>query len=751
MRRALICLPLVLALGCPTEGVEPPTPAPEVPLPDVTSLVDEVDVFVGTGFEGIGIGSTFPGPALPFGLARPGPDTQGSATPIFTHCSGYSYNDDWIAGFSHLRPNGMGVPDYGVVAVMPTVGWDDGKRTASGHRALKDFASETGEVGYYSVEMESGSASVGEPIRVELTTGLRASLHRVTFPASAGDDARLIIDLSHTIPDVDFTGGALDPAGEAGDEWEGWMHFDGPYSERHGGEDVYVVMRMDRAPIDHSQWDEDGALGAQLRFDASTDTELRVAVGLSFVDIAGARANLAADLPADVFDFESTRAAAREAWTEVMDTIQLGGGGETERAIFASSLYHAMLMPTLFTDSDGRYLDFDGTIETAEGWTFYTDFSLWDTYRTVHPLYDFVVPELEDDFLRSLYDMYEAVGKVPRWPLGSGTTGGMIGDSAANVFAGAMAKGIGLESVGAVAALEALEVTAAQRSGQGSYFDLGYVAADMSGGSVSHTLEYSWNDAALAVLAEVAGDTTKAEELRARSRNWRNHWDADSGFLRPMDSNGVLTEPWWPDVQLPAYVEGTAWQYMWMAPHDIPGYAELMGSNEAAVERLNSFFRAASAELADHGPSYPTAYYWHGNEPVLNASYLFAQLGRPDLTVQWSRWAEDTLYDVGPAGLPGNDDGGTMGAWYVWSSLGLYPIAGTARFILGAPRFPQATMRVQDATLTVKAPGLTEALAAADDGVVTVARVELNGVVVDGVELDWSSLRDGGELVFFIE
>jgi len=749
-------LPVALLLaGCPAEPGDPADPTP-APLPEPTSLVDEVDVFQGTGFEGIGIGSTFPGPAMPFGLARPGPDTQGSATPSFSHCSGYSYDDPWIAGFSHLRPNGMGVPDYGVIALMPTVGWDDSKRTASGHRAEKDFASEMGEVGYYTVDVASGDPDVGEPITVEHTAGLRAALHRITFPEAAGDEAWVILDLSHTIPDVDFGGGELAPVeGTDGAVWEGWMHFDGPYSGRHGGETVHVIYVFERAPTEVASWipeDADGSLGARLRFDAGADPQVQIAVGLSFVDIEGARANVAADLvPGEGFhDFDATRAAARDAWAEILDTVQVGGGGETDRAIFASSLYHAMLMPSLLTDVDGRYRAFDQEVHTADGWQFYSDFSLWDTYRTVHPLYDFVVPEYEEEFLLSLMDMYAHVGKVPRWPLGTGTTGGMIGDSGANVIAGAMRKGIGLDSIGAAAALEALEVTADQRSGQGSYFDLGYVASDMSGGSVSHTLEYAWNDAAMAVLAEVAGDDAKAEALRERSRSWRNHWDRDTEFLRPMDSSGAWAEPWWPDVDLPAYVEGTAWQYLWMAPHDIEGYAELFGSHEAALAKLETFFRAGSAEISEQGPSYPTAYYWHGNEPVLNASYLFAQMGRHDLTVRWSRWAEDTLYDVGPYGLPGNDDGGTMGAWFVWSSLGLYPVAGTARFVLGAPRFPQVTMRVQDAELTIKAPGLDEALAASDDGVVNVVRAELNGVEI-GWEVHWDDLADGGELVFVIE
>jgi putative alpha-1,2-mannosidase len=750
--RSPLLLSLCALVGCPSAPPPDPGTPPELPAP--TPLIDDVDVFVGTGFQGIGIGSTFPGPALPFGLARPGPDTQGaSSTAVFTHCSGYSYDDPWVAGFSHLRPNGMGVPDYGVVAVMPTVGWDDAKRTSTGHRAAKDFASEVGSPGYYRVDVGSGSESVPEPITVELSAGLRAAVHRITFPASAGDDARLILDLAHTIPDVSFGGGTLSPRGD-GAEWEGRMHFDGPYSGRHGGEDVYVAFRLDRAPLAWEQWTEDlagdPALGAALQFDVADGIELGLAVGLSFVSLEGAWGNLEADLPPDPFDLDATVAAARAAWSEVLDTVQVGGGDARERGVFASSLYHAMLMPSLFTDSDGRYLAFDRQVHVADGWSFYTDFSLWDTYRTVHPLYDLILPEMEEQFLASLMDMYSHVGRVPRWPLGSGTTGGMIGDSPANVFAGAMAKGIGLESIGAAEALDALLVTAAQRSGQGTYFDLGYVAEGTTGGSVSHTLEYSWNDAALAVLAEVAGEDALADELKTRSRSWRNHWDPETGFLRPRDIDGAFTEPWVPTAMLSAYTEGTAWQYLWMAPHDVGGYPELMGSAEAAVDKLTTFFRAAKAELSEQGPSFPTAYYWHGNEPVLNASFLFAQLGRHDLTVQWSRWAEDTLYDVGPYGLPGNDDAGTMGAWFVWSALGLYPIAGTQEFVLGAPRFPQASIRVQDGTLLITAPGLTEALAATDDGVVSIARVELNGVPV-GPVITWDGIAGGGELRFVLE
>lgn len=738
-------------LGCPTEPVaEPPTPADDLPTP--TSLRDEVDVFVGTGFAGIGIGSTFPGPSLPFGLARPGPDSHGeSATPAPMHCSGYSHGDPFITGFSHLHFNGMGVPDYGMIALMPAVGWDDSKRTEEGMRLRKDPATEAGAVGWYGVELATDAG----PVRVELTTGERAALHRVTFPST--DDAWLILDLSHTIPEVDFLGGELAPVDDSGQEWAGRGHLAGAYSRRHGGEEVYVRLRVDRVPTEFASWsvedtgglDDPGvALGARLRFDATSDPVVHAAVGISLVDADGALANLEADLPG--FDFEATRAAAEAAWDTVFDTVEVGGGGAEERAILASSLYHAFLMPSTLTDADGRYPSFSGEVRNADGWRFMSDMSLWDTYRTVHPLYDLLAPAAEEDMLRSLMDMYGDVGKVPRWPLGTGTTGGMIGDSAANVFAGAMTRGIGLDSIGAQAALDALEDTASQRDGQGTYFDLGYVAADMSGGSVSRTLEYAWNDAALADLADLAGDP-RADAIRARSLHWRNHWDADTAHLRARDSAGDFVEPWWPDVQLGDYVEGTAWQYLWMAPHDPDGYAELFGDHEAAVAKLTTFFRAGRAEIEESGqPSFPTAYYWHGNEPDIHASYMFSLLGRHDLTVQWSRWVEDALYGLGPTGLVGNDDGGTLGAFYVWSALGLYPVAGTDTYLLGAPRFEHATMWVQDHDLAIVAPGLEAAVAAADEGVVTVLRVELDGAAV-GPVISWDQLRDASELRFVVE
>ncbi len=711
-----VIAPLILAaalLGCPTAEPEWPDPTP---------IHAEVDVFQGTGGS-IAVGSAFPGPALPFGMVRPGPDTEGaSSTMGALHCSGYRALDEFVAGFSHLREHGTGVTDFGAVLLVPATGWDPSKVDEQGYRLPK--GAETGRPGYYSVELEVEEGVV----LAELTTAARAGMHRWTYPAGA--EAGVILDVTHVLPDVEYTGGELVLEEASGQRVSGWMHLNGSYTGRHGGEDIYFAVAFDAEPTQVLTWDEGEDLGAYFTFEGP---QVSFRVGISFVDVAGAWNNMESDIGEAGFD--AVLAAAEAAWEEALSSFALGGGTAEERAIFASSAYHSMLMPTLFTDADGRFWGFDDQVHTAEGWTFYTDFSLWDTYRTLHPLMNLVEPERQGDFLRSLLTMYDQVGRVPRWPMGSGTTGGMVGDPQAVLFADALIRGIGVESVDPAESLAALIDTAEQRGvAWEAMNDRGWIAADESGGSVARTLEYAWADGAIAELAALVGDADIEAAARARATGWRPLFDPETEFIRGRWSDGSWVEPFNPLVWEDIYVEGTAWHYTFMTPLDLPGLVEGFGSEQALLEKLERCFLEASWEEW-LGVS---AYYWHGNEPALNDAFLFALLGDPEASIEWSRWAEDRHYGLGPGGLPGNDDAGTMGAWYVFSASGLYPIAGTLDYVLTLPRFPVVQLRSGDGQLVLKQIGEGE-----------VTRITVDGEEHVGPTLPWSAIEGGAEVVFW--
>jgi predicted alpha-1,2-mannosidase len=712
----------------------------------LTPILDDVDVFTGTDSLGFGVGSAFPGPALPFGMARPGPDSRGESSTLWSlHCSGYRWTDPYIAGFSSMRLHGTGVPDYGVVALQPAVGWDTPKRTQPEYELLKDFDSEEASPGWYSVELQTSAG----PARVELTATLRAAHHRYTLPLNSGPDAGLILDISHVLPETTFEGGELLEASGNGTVWEGEVRFSGAYSGRHGGETAWFVVRFDRAPLSAEVWrpgdlelDGELRLGAFLRFDTSTSSTVEAQVALSFVDLDGARANLDAELPE--WNFDATRAQARASWEDALSAFAVTGDDEVARANFGTSAYHSMLMPTLFTDVDGRYRGFDKEIHTTDGWTYYTDFSLWDTYRTLHPLMNLVAPDKQVDFVRSLLTMGDQgdIGRVPQWPLGTGYTNGMVGDPAHIAIADVVLRGIGVDDgrLDPQAVLDQLLQSATLRDRWDQWETKGWLAADQGDGSVAVTLEYAWADAALAELADSIGDP-RAEALRTRSRGYRELWDSTTGFLRPRNADGTFVEPFDPLRLGPEYVEGNAWHYTWMAPHDADGLIELFGGPEAFVQKLETFF----FETLDEEPfTFPSTHYWHGNEPSIHAAYLFALAGRPDLTRRWSRWVEDTRYFPGPDGLSGNDDAGTLAAWYVLSAAGLYPIAGTPTYIVGAPRFEAVRLGRGEDAVIVRDP-----LRATLDEAEADSSATINGVTVTGSTVDWEQLRGGAELLFF--
>jgi predicted alpha-1,2-mannosidase len=699
------------------------------PLPEPrraeTPLIQWVDPFIGTGGVGFGVGSTFPGPQVPFGMVRPGPDTTASSAPPPNHCAGYWYDDPYIKGFSHTRANGMGIPEYGVVALMPTDGMDASKTSWEGYRAPFSHADEEASPGYYAVTFGDSD------IRVELTATARVGVHRYTFPA--GSDPVVLVDVGHHMADVEVLDGRVevDPAAA---EVAGFVTFRAGYSGRYGGMSVYYAMRFSDVPAAYGVW-QAGRLfegetsrtgadsGAWLGFDA---TEVEAAVAISFVSEEGARRNL--EMP-----------AIEAEWEEALGRVEVEGRSERDFEIFYTALYRTLLMPTLAMDVDGSYRGLDQEVHVADGFTYLTDFSLWDTYRTLHPLLTLLYPERQLDMVRSLVAMARDGGSFPRWPLGVGYTGGMVGDPADIVIADSWVKGVRGFDLREAYDLALVTATAPlpegspadDRAGIAEYLELGYVPIEAAGGSASWTLEMAVADFCLGVLAGELGEDEDRASFEERSGNWRNLWDEESGFLIGRNADGGFPDDVAPFAWQDYYAEGNAWQYLWLVPHDLEGLADVMGGREALFARLDTFFEASAAE--DYMPVMPSRYYWHGNEPDLHAAWIYSALDRPAGSARWVRWALERHYGDGPDGLPGNDDGGTMSAWYIFSAAGLYPIPGTEDYLLNAPIFTRLVLRLAGGDLVIEAP-------AASERAVYITAAMLDGVALERARVPWDAL-----------
>ena len=736
--------------GCGDGGgpADPPDAGPaDAPAPPELPPVDNVDPFIGSGGFGFASGSAFPGAAAPHGLAKVGPDTSGPYQTInFLHYSGYWYGDDTILGFSHLHLHGTGATDYGVLGVMPSV-------TPEAPPSTFDKASEEARPGRYAVTLDAG------PIRVEIAATPHGAHHRYVYLAPAAQ-GWVVFDLDHhldsgTVPEAEV---AIDPAART---FHGRLRSLGGMSRGFGGYDVFFAGRT-LGPIEDSLvWSGGGAaapgvsasgqgVGFALRQDPTQPVEVQVAVSL--VDAAGAEANLAAELPD--FAFADTAARTERDWADRVGRIRVSGGTPDERRIFYSALYRALLMPSWVGDPDGRWRTPVDTVATGD-WHQLSDLSLWDTYRTLHPLYSLAWPEDAADSVRSLLAFAESGGFFPRWPVATGESGTMIGASAEVVVADAVLKGaagaLDAEAAYRILRAAALDPSAPPggrggRSGVEAYLQDGWIAATVDG-SVSKTVEFAQDDAALAELAAFLGHDADAATLRARSHGWRALFDPGSGFLRARWLDGSFAdEPFDPVTFLDAYVEANAWQSSWPA-HDVAGLVEAYGGEAPLVAALEDLFARTAADWAASDPTSlmaqasPRSFYWHGNEPDLQVAWFFAQAGRPDLTDRWVPWVMDAWYRDTPDGLAGNDDGGTLSAWYVFAALGLYPIAGTDRYVLTLPRFPHAEIDLPGGVFTIikDGPGTD------------VASVDLDGTPLATRELRHAQLQPGSTLRYLMQ
>lgn len=664
------------------------------------SYADYVNPFIGTDFTG----NTYPGAQAPFGMVQLSPD---NGLPGWDRIAGYFYPDSTIAGFSHTHLSGTGAGDLYDLSFMPVTLPYKQAEEPLGIYSLFSHDEESASAGYYRVRLKDYD------IRVELTATERCGIQRYTFPKA---DAAVFLNLRKAM-NWDFTN---DSHVEAVDSVtvRGYRFSDGWARDQR----VYFCTRFSRPfqamGIDSAAVMKDGKrIGTSViaRFDFKTEQgeQLSVSTAISGVSMEGAALNLAAEAPDD--NFEKYRAAAREKWNGELSKIAVKGGSRDEQVTFYTALYHAMLAPTIFGDADGSYQGPDKRTHRAEGWTNYSTFSLWDTYRAAHPLYALTDPARVNDLVKSLLAFYDQSGRLPVWNFYGRETNMMIGYHSVAVIADACLKGLG--DFDAQKALEACVSTAdADSIGEiGLYRKYGYIPYNIGDGpgsenwSLSKTLEYAYDDYCIARLAEKLGNKPVAEAFRKRSLNYRNVYNPGSTFMQPRDDQGRFLPDFSPDDYSRYICESNGWQYFWSVQQDVGGLIDLAGGKERFARKLDSLFtyRPAAGEKLPIFSTGMIGQYAHGNEPSHHVIYLFNAAGQPWNTQKYASEVMRDLYRNEPAGLCGNEDCGQMSAWYVFSAMGFYPVDPlSGRYEIGTPLFPEVKMRLPGGgTFTVKAPG----------------------------------------------
>lgn len=696
-----------------------------------------VDPFIGTGGTPWTCAMLSPAATVPFGSVRLGPDTcfVGGGYLIKMNTSGYYYEHGHIKGFSHSRLSGTGAEDYSHFRVTPVSGKNEPAVMPYSH------SNETASPGYYSVYLPS----VG--CLAELTADVHTGVHRYTF--NSGNDARLFIDVTSAAANKTSKDAKVSYDKETG-MISGSCIIDGQFSGRYDGLPAYFVAFADKPVVSYEITEK----GIDLNFGNLNGESVELRLGISYVSEENALLNLKEET--DGLDFDAVRENAAKDWEDRLSVIKIDADDET-KTIFYTALYHSMTMPSDFTDVNGEYLGFDKKVGVADGYTYRTDMSLWDTCRTTHPLYTLIAQDIQTDCLNSLVQMAESgAGVIPRWPMGAGYTGSMQGDPANIVITESYLKGI--TDFDVEKAYEFMKYTsenAVNKDGRNYielYNEYGYIPQDIAPGdeSVSRTLEYAWEDAAIADLATALGKTEDAKKYAAKSMYYKNVFNPETKYFQARNSDGSYVWNFSPYITTfydavmikkfaDCYCEGSARQWRWSATHDIDGMIELFGSKEYFVSELEDFMEDASLTRAAVDPG---AGFWVGNQHDIHTPYLFSNAGRPDLTQKWVRWTLDNRFSTDINGLDGNDDGGTISAWYVFSALGFYPLAGTDKYWIGSPNVNSAEITLSNGNvlkITANNQG---------DKNVYVDSVTLNGEELSGCYVTHSQLMGGGELVF---
>nr|WP_319397687.1 GH92 family glycosyl hydrolase [uncultured Carboxylicivirga sp.] len=699
-----------------------------------------VDPFIGTG----GHGHTFPGATLPFGMVQLSPDTGIEG---WDWCSGYHESDSSVIGFSHTHLSGTGGADYGDVLLMPTVGnvnFQPGTKADpdASYRSRFSHDNEIASPGYYSILLDDYN------IKAELTATLRTGMHKYTFPES--DEAHIILDLEHGIAN-NVTNADIHVLSDTKVEGtrfsQGWasdqrlffaMEFSKPF-------DKVLIVQEDKL-VKSTTKAEGKSIKAAFNYHTKEGEAIIVKVAISSVSCENAWANMEAENKG--FDFDATLAQAKETWNKELAKIEVEGGSDDEKVIFYTALYHTKIHPNTFQDVNGEYRGMDMKIHKAEGRSHYTLYSLWDTFRGLHPLYSIVDTKYNNDFIKSMIAKYNESGRLPVWELWSNETNTMIGYHSVPVIADAILKGY---YTGDVQEAYQAMLSSAMADGQGlkDYKHMHYIPREKEANSVSKTVEYAFDDYCIALVALKLGKIDDYKEFTLRSLNYRNVFDPETKFMRGRDENGV----WNPDFDPMAitlfgsgdFTEGNSWHYSFFAPHDINGLIELYGGKDAFIAKLDEMFEQDAVNDNEHAHDVTglIGQYAQGNEPSHHVIYTYNFAQRPDKTQAMIRRVMKEMYTTDKDGYSGNEDTGQMSAWYVLSSMGFYsmnPVSG--EYIIGSPVFDKVTINLENSKQFI-----IEANNNSDDNVY-ISSATLNGKAYDYTYIKHTDIMQGGKLTF---
>ena len=737
--------------------------------------VDFVNPFLGTGGEmGVGFGNMFPGAAYPFGMIQLSPDNGGQN---WQYSAGYHYPDSLIVGFSHTHLSGTGVADYCDISVIPTgqpilekyfiqsdqtvreiisekglqpngfVNRDGHPGTFDKHFLLKycsviSHSTEKASPGYYRVNLPEDN------IDVELTTGELASMHRYHFNKKSGLQG-IILNLGFI--NTDQTTDAM-------------VHYRSPelvtgyrFSVGKANQRVFFAMQFSRKIEKHQFFlseKSDGTtmakgkhLASAFSFDGRVSQELLVKVAISSVNEEGALANLKT---ADPFgwDFDKMHQATREKWNKELSKIEVTSSDPIKKSIFYTSLYHCYLAPYRFSDANGYYKNFNQKPKNAVGYTHYTLLSLWDTFRAENPLLLLMQPKIEENIIHSMLAKYRQTGELPYWEISGNEGGSMIGYHAAVLIADALSKKVGKYDIEEMyKAL--LQVSETDRKGLGFYRQYHFVPTDLEkNGTVSKTLEYSYDDWCIAQVAKMLGKKADYDKYMDRSAYYKNLYDPSYHLFRGKNSDGTWYEPFHPrfaEYGNPHCVEGNTWQYSFFAPHDMPGLTKLMGGNSGMEMMLDSLFTQTSALLGEDTQDVTgmIGQYAHGNEPSHHVAYLYDLIGKPKKSQFYTNKIINTLYGNTPQGLCGNEDCGQMSAWYVFSAMGFYPVNPVdGRYYFGSPQFDDVKMTLPNGKIfRVIAHKVSKEN-------IYIKDIQLNGKPLNRLYVTYDELQQGGKIEF---
>ncbi|WP_299291264.1 GH92 family glycosyl hydrolase [uncultured Mucilaginibacter sp.] len=735
----------------------------------VPNLVQYVKPIIGTQR----MGHTYPGATVPFGMVQLSPETDtvsyeqnGKYNPdVYKYCAGYQYDDKTITGFSHTHFSGTGHSDLGDFLIMPTVGQlklNPGTATQprSGYRSSFSHANEVSAANYYKVKLDDYN------ITAEMTTSTRVGFHQYTFPKS--DQAHIILDLMagiynyedknvwtylHVVNDTLVTGYR---------QTNGWaknrtlyfaMKFSKPFiaygNRNYSKKEVY---RGFWGKFNQSKnFPEIAAQKLRAYFDFKTEAgeKIKIKFALSPVSMEGALNNMQTEIPG--WDFNAVKEAGQQLWEKELSKITIQSKSIAEKQNFYTAMYHAMINPTIYMDADGKYKGLDQNVHQADGFTNYTTFSLWDTYRALHPLFNIIEPKRNDDMIKSILAHYEQSPEhmLPVWSNSGNENWCMSGYHAVAVIADAVIKGNA--SFNTQKALEACVATARKRDyeGIGEYMDRGFIPNDKSGVSVSSTLEYAYDDWAIAQMAKKLNQTDIYNEFIKRSENYKNVYDASVGFMRSKLENSTFRKNFDAlSTNNQGFIEGNSWNYTFFVPQDPKALIQLMGGNKRFISRLDSLFTMDLpdkyfAETEDITRDGIIGNYVHGNEPSHHVAYLYNWTDQPWKTQERIRMILPKMYKPTPDGLGGNDDTGQMSAWYIFSSIGFYPVApGSDLYSLGSPAVDGATIQLaNNKTFAIETKNQS-------DKNVYVKEALLNGKKLDRNYITHQEIISGGKLVF---